>query len=108
MIICKGIAIIEVIEETEEDEEEEQTTDASSYTIEINGDDLNWEAEGQGERSMGAEIHHYGTYTFEDGEEIIWTVYEYPEGSISGEVQVEVSSDNYELLKNFDGFSFTP
>lgn len=108
MIICQGIAVVEVIEEIEDDEDEdgEEVTSTRSYTIEIMGEDLDWESEGQGEREMGAEIHHYGTYDFGEGD-ITWTVYEYPEGSLSGKPQVEING-NGELVKDFDGFSFTP
>ena len=50
---------------------------------------------------MGAELCHTATYYFNGGD-VTWTAYEYPQGDLEGDVQVEVEGG--EIIQNFDGY----
>ncbi|MGI2907649.1 hypothetical protein [Tolypothrix sp. VBCCA 56010] len=108
-IICTGVTIIQFTDE-DEDENEDENNDEKIQTVEITGNDLDWETEVEdADRPMGAEVSHSATYHFGrdfSGREITWTVYEYPQGSISGDVQVDIEGG--EIIKNFDSYELTP
>ena len=99
LILCKGFAILELFFNEEDEDEKTQT-------IRITNDDLDWEGDG---RSTGNETSYSATCDFGVGE-IIWTVYEFPEGTIFSEnVYTKIDPpESATIIKNFDSFDMAP
>jgi hypothetical protein len=94
---CTGIAKLEISETGE--------------IFEVTSNDLDWETEcHDSDRQMGAEFCNSATIYFEseNGEywvEAIWTLYEYPIGTLSSELDCEVEGGK--LLQDFDEYWLT-
>ncbi|MDO4319962.1 MAG: hypothetical protein Q4C34_05240 [Bacteroidales bacterium] len=70
------------------------------FDVTIDADDINWEIAETSERSMGIERRHQGSLYVEspcgEGHEVTIDVWEYPEGSLQDEI--EVNADDLTVI----------